>query len=99
LQTIREDFGTARVDHIFSEKDSAIAAYTNDDSGSVTATPLDAFSTDLISLREQVFSLEETHVLSTNVVNTARVGFSRAGLLLYRRTNSGQARRPPFQDS
>jgi len=79
LQTIREDFGTARVDHIFSEKDSAIAAYTNDDSGSVTATPFDAFSTDLISLREQVFSLEETHVLSTNVVNTARVGFSRAG--------------------
>src|SRR6267143_1819568 len=79
LQTIREDFGTARVDHIFSEKDSAIAAYPNDDSGSVTATPLDAFSTDLISLREQVFSLEETHVLSTNVVNTARVGFSRAG--------------------
>src|SRR5882672_9574186 len=79
LQTIREDFGTARVDHIFSEKDSAIAAYTNDDSGSMTATPFDAFSTDLISLREQVFSLEETHVLSTNVVNTARVGFSRAG--------------------
>ncbi len=79
LQTIREDFGTARVDHIFSETDSAMAAYTNDDSGSVTATPFDAFSTDLISLREQVFSLEETHVLSTNVVNTARVGFSRAG--------------------
>src|SRR6267142_127283 len=79
MQTIREDFGTARVDHIFSEKDSAMAAYTNDDSGSVTATPLDAFSTDLVNLREQVFSLEETHVLSTNVVNTARVGFSRAG--------------------
>src|SRR5258707_14264612 len=56
-----------------------MAAYPNDDRGSMTATPLDPFSTDLISLREQVFSLEETHVLSTNVVNTARVGFSRAG--------------------
>ena len=79
LQTIREDFGTARVDHIFSKKDSTMAVYTNDDSGSVTATPFDPFSTDLVSLREQVFSLEETHIFSTNVLNTARVGFSRAG--------------------
>jgi carboxypeptidase family protein len=79
LQTIREDFGTARVDHIFSKKDSVTAAYTNDDSGSVTATPFDAYSTDLINLREQVFSLEEAHVFSSNAINTARVGFSRAG--------------------
>src|SRR5258708_24918393 len=79
LQTIREHFGTARVDHIFSKKDSAMAAYTNDDSSSVTATPFDAFSTDLVNLREQVFSLEETHVFSSNVINSARVGFSRAG--------------------
>src|ERR1019366_4934757 len=75
LQTIREDFGTARVDHTFSTKDSMMATYTNDDSGSVTATAFDAFSTDLISLREQVLSVEETHVFSPNVINTARFGF------------------------
>jgi hypothetical protein len=79
LQTIREDFGTARVDHIFSTKDSAMAAYTNDDSGSVTATPFDPFATDIVALREQVFSLEETHIFSPAIVNTARIGFSRAG--------------------
>ena len=79
VQTIREDFGTARVDHVFSTKDSTMAAYTIDDSDSVTATPFDAFSTDLVNLREQVFSLEETHVFSPSVVNTARFGFSRAG--------------------
>ena len=79
LQTIREDFGTARVDHTFSTKDSMMATYTNDDSSSVTATAFDAFSTDLISLREQVLSVEETHVFSPNVINTARFGFSRAG--------------------
>ena len=79
LQTIREKFGTARVDHVFSSKDSAMAAYTIDDSGSVTATPFDLFSTDLVTLREQVFSLEETHVFSPTAVNTARFGFSRAG--------------------
>src|SRR5258708_27867962 len=79
LQTIREDFGTARVDHVFSAKDSAMGAYTIDDSGSTTATPFDPFSTDLVDLREQLFSFEETHVFSPNMVNTARVGFSRAG--------------------
>ena len=78
-QKIREDFGTARVDHVFSAKDSAMGAYTIDDSGSVTATPFDPFATDLVDLREQVFSLEETHIFSATTVNTARIGFSRAG--------------------
>lgn len=79
LQTIREDFGTARIDHVFSNKDTLMAAYTADDSGSVTATTANAFSTDLVNLREQVASFEETHVFSPNVVNTVRFGFSRAG--------------------
>ncbi len=77
-QHIREDFGTARLDHVFSNKDSAMGAYTIDDSGSVTATPFDPFATDLLYLREQVFSLQETHVFSPAIVNTARFGFSRA---------------------
>ena len=79
LQTIREDFGTARLDQIFSEKDSAYAVYTVDDSSSITATPFDPFSTDIESLREQVLSLQETHVFSPLLLNTARFGFSRAG--------------------
>jgi len=79
LQTVREDFGTARLDHIFSQKDSLAAIYTVDDGGDFTATPLDPFSADLVALREQVFSLEETHLFSSALLNTARVGFSRAG--------------------
>jgi len=79
VQTIREDFGTTRVDRVFSAKDSAMAAYTNDDSGSTTATPVNAYSTDLLNLREQVFSMEETHVFSPSAVNTLRFGYSRAG--------------------
>jgi len=62
VQTIREDFGTARLDHTFPEHDSASAVYTVDDSYSNTATVFDPFSTDLIALREQVFSLQEQHV-------------------------------------
>lgn len=79
FQTIREDFGTARLDHIFSPRDSFAAVYTLDDGGDVTATPLDPFSTDILTLREQVLSLEETHLLSPAFLNTARIGFSRAG--------------------
>src|SRR6266446_5450962 len=79
LQIIREDFGTARIDHIFSPKDSLAASYTADDGDDFTATPLDPFSADIVALREQVLSLEETHVFSPTILNTARFGFSRAG--------------------
>jgi len=78
LQTIREDFGTARVDHIFSQKDTLGAIYTVDDGNDFTATPLDPFSADILTLREQVVSLEETHVFSASLLNNVRFGFSRA---------------------
>ncbi|PYU63094.1 MAG: TonB-dependent receptor [Acidobacteria bacterium] len=79
LQTIREEFGTARADHIFSERDTLAGIYTIDDGQDFTATPLDPFSSDVAMLREQVATLEETHVFSPALVNNARFGFSRAG--------------------
>src|SRR5215472_8922943 len=79
LQTIREDFGTVRVDQTFSAADSLSAIYTIDDGGDVTATPVNPYSTDLLNLREQVLSIEEIHVFSPALLNTARFGFSRAG--------------------
>ena len=79
LQTIREDFATARLDRIASSRDTLAGVYTIDDGYDVTATPLDPFSSDIVSLREQVFSLEETHTFSPSTLNVARIGFSRAG--------------------
>jgi hypothetical protein len=79
LQTIREYFGNARFDQIFSSKDSFAATYTTDDGSDNTATTLNPYSTDILTLREQVLSLEETHVFSPALVNTSRVGYSRAG--------------------
>jgi hypothetical protein len=79
LQTIREDFGTARLDQVFSPQDSLAAVYTIDDGEDVTATTLNPYSTDILSLREQVASLEETHSFSPSTLNVGRVGFSRAG--------------------
>jgi hypothetical protein len=78
-QTIREDFGTLRLDHIFSPHDTLSGIYTINDGGDVTATIGNPFSTDILNLREQVFSVEETHVFSPTLLNTARFGFSRAG--------------------
>lgn len=78
LQTIRDDFGTTRLDHIFSGKDSLSVAYTIDDSADLTPTSTNLFSTDVENLREQVLSFEETHIFSPRLLNTARVGYSRA---------------------
>ncbi len=79
LQTIREDFGTARIDHVFSSKDTLVGIYTVDDGGDVTATTANPYSSDILNLREQVATLEETHVVSPRLLNTARFGYSRAG--------------------
>jgi hypothetical protein len=79
LQTIQEDFGTGRVDHVFSSKDNLSAIYTADDSSGFTPTTANPYSTDILNLREQVATLEETHVVSPRLLNTARFGYSRAG--------------------
>ena len=79
LQTIQENFGTARLDHNFSDKDTFSAVYTIDDSGAFTPTTADPYSTDILDLREQVASLQETHVFSPTLLNVALFGYSRAG--------------------
>ncbi len=68
-----------RLDHVFNSKDHGAILYTVDDSYNTTATIADPYSTDITALREQVLSLQETHVITSNILNQARVGFSRAG--------------------
>jgi hypothetical protein len=77
LQTIREDFGTTRLDYLFSQRDSLNGVYTVDDSADATPT-VNPLSLNLESLREQVVSLAETHFFSSSLLNTVRFGFSRA---------------------
>jgi hypothetical protein len=79
LQTIRDDFGTLRLDHIFSSNDWFTASYTIDDSNDFTPTAINSYMTDADSLREQVASIQETHAFSPGVLNNATFGFSRAG--------------------
>jgi hypothetical protein len=76
LQTIREDFGTTRLDYNLSRRDTLFGVYTIDDSSAATpsANPL---TTVIEGLREQVASVQEQHVFSPRILNTARAGFSR----------------------
>jgi len=76
-QHIREDFGTTRLDDNIGSKDLLFAVYTVDDSGANTPSqnPLSLVNE---SLREQVLSAQEQHVVTPSLLNTARVGFSRA---------------------
>jgi hypothetical protein len=80
-QTIREDFGTMRLDYALRDRDSLSASYTIDDGDSLI--PLtDPLFASYTALRMQVASLQETHIFSPSMLNTARLGFSRAGFNL-----------------
>jgi hypothetical protein len=80
-QTIREDFGTTRLDYAIRDRDSLSSSYTIDDGNSLIplADPLFASYT---ALRMQVAGLQETHIFSPAMLNIARAGFSRAGFNL-----------------
>ncbi|MGC2162690.1 MAG: carboxypeptidase-like regulatory domain-containing protein [Silvibacterium sp.] len=77
LQRIREDFGTTRADYNISDADLLFGVYTIDDSDANTpnSNPL---SYVVEALREQVASVQEQHVFSASLLNTARFGYSRA---------------------
>jgi hypothetical protein len=76
-ETIGEDFGTVRVDHIISDRDTFSAIYTIDSGTSITPQSDPTFDS-ILYLRNQVLSLQETHTFSANLINTFIVGMSRA---------------------
>lgn len=77
VQHIREDFGTTRLDTNLTANDLLFGVYTIDDSDANTpsANPL---SSVYETLREQVASIQEQHIFSPSLLNTARFGYSRA---------------------
>lgn len=80
-ETIREDFGTTRTDYTISDRDTLTGAYTIDDGNSILPQGDPLFGSSLL-LRSQVASLQETHIISPEMLNTFRFGFSRAGYAL-----------------
>lgn len=76
LAHLSENYGTTRLDHHVSEKDSLAATWFYDHAPETVPDPLAMTLSEALSTR-QMYSLEETHLFKDTVVNTARIGFSR----------------------
>jgi len=74
---IRQDFGTVRFDNTFSSNDTLAAFYTIDDSNRVSAGD-NPFFGSTPRMRNQIVSVQETHIFSPQVINTFSAGFTRA---------------------
>src|SRR6266436_5983114 len=76
VERLMENYVTLRGDHHFSDKDSFAASWFYDRAPLTMPDSLVESLTQNFTLR-QMYSLEETHVFSPTLVNTARAGFSR----------------------
>ena len=76
-QHVREDFGTTRIDSNLSQNDLLFGVYTVDDSDATTPSA-NPYASIYERLREQVLSAQEQHIFSPSLLNTLRVGYSRA---------------------
>jgi hypothetical protein len=79
-QIVSENFVTARADTKFSDKDSLAVTYLGD------ITPYsspDGLENVLINSKtnRQFATIEETHIFSPTLVNAARIGYNRDGVL------------------
>jgi len=79
-QVVSENFLTTRVDDNISAKDSLAATFEYDDT---PFTDPDTFGDVLYKseTNRHIATLEETHIFSPSLVNSARVGYSRAATL------------------
>jgi hypothetical protein len=75
-QAVRENFGLVKIDHSLTSKNSISATYNMDPSTSYTPSQT-GITADDIYFRKQVGSIQDTHIISTNIVNTFRFGVSR----------------------
>jgi carboxypeptidase family protein/TonB-dependent receptor-like protein len=73
----REDYTTVRLDHKFSDSDFFFARYTFDDSNVAEPTAYPSISINHIT-RAQNAAVEEKRIFSPQLLNAARVGFSRS---------------------
>jgi Carboxypeptidase regulatory-like domain/TonB-dependent Receptor Plug Domain len=81
VERLKENYVTLRADQHFSDKDSLAASWFYDRAPLTTPDSLGDVITQNFTLR-QMYSLEETHIFSPGLVNTARLGFSRVRALI-----------------
>src|SRR4030088_833424 len=76
IERLTENYLTVRGDHHFSDKDSIAASWFYDNAPLTMPDSLVDSLTENFT-RRQMYSIEETHIFSPSLVNTARLGFSR----------------------
>jgi hypothetical protein len=76
-QITPENYFTIRFDHKFNDADSIYATYIRDDSTTIEPGTFGELSSDIVSNRQGA-TLHEQHIFSPNLLNAARIGFSRA---------------------
>ncbi len=75
-QSVREDFGLARMDYTISSKDSLSMHYNVDNS--FRSQPfVDPTFANVSSVEVHVASVQETHIFSPSLVNITTLGFAR----------------------
>ena len=73
---IREHYGVVKIDHSIGSKNTLSGTYNMDSSTSLTPTQT-TITADDIYFRQQTGSVQETYIISSNVVNTVRFGVHR----------------------
>lgn len=71
-----ENFGTMRIDHKLSDKDSLFGTYQYDRGNLVLPDGLDTVNTPQ-STGRQFFTIDETHLFTPQILNIFRIGYSR----------------------
>jgi Carboxypeptidase regulatory-like domain/TonB dependent receptor len=77
LLVLHENYATVRVDHHISDSDTLSGTWLFDRGPYSQPDPLLNVTSSLFSYR-QMYDIEETHIFSTSLVNTARFGYSRS---------------------
>ena len=75
---VSEDFGSLRADYNLSEPGPPFGDRTRSTMATASFRSADPLFASALHLSSQVASMEETHVVSPNILNTFRAGFSRA---------------------
>jgi hypothetical protein len=76
VQAVSENFVLARFDYAISAKDSFSANYNISD-GERDTPQADALFVQFVPIRTQTLGLQETHVFSSRLVNSATAGWTR----------------------
>src|SRR6202521_1671410 len=81
IERLSENYVTVKVDHHFSDRDSLAGSWFYDKAPLTQPDTLVDVLTENFTLR-QMYSVEETHIFSPALVNTARLGFNRVRALV-----------------